>query len=222
MSQAEENHRPKGRRMEVGERYGRLVAVRFAERKIRTNFWLFRCDCGNETKVRVCSVRSGDTTSCGCFQREAAAARLRTHGMRDAQEYYIWGLMIKRCTDPKDRGYPRYGGRGITVCERWRGSFEAFYADLGPRPSPEHSLDRKNNDKGYEPGNVRWATREEQARNKRNNRIVVLDGRSMTLVEAAERAGRDYQLVHSRLQHGWTLERALSQPSRGNWRGVRT
>jgi hypothetical protein len=124
-------------------------------------------------------------------------------------EYSIWCQMIGRCESPTNQGYRYYGGRGISVCPRWRKDFLAFLADMGERPSMEHTLDRIDVNGNYEPGNVRWATRKEQARNTRRNRFVVMDGERMTLAEAVERRGLNYDTVKWRLYHGRTDKEAL-------------
>jgi len=157
------------------QRYGRLVAVNVVMAGSRSK-WQFRCDCGNEHIARTADVRSGKIKSCGCFLSESRAANGRknvTHGMKHSLEYHTWVSMKQRCTNPNDPAYSYYGGRGITVCERWLNSFEHFLADMGQRPTPDHSLDRyPDNDRGYEPGNCRWATPKEQAwsyRGKKRN-----------------------------------------------------
>lgn len=130
--------------------------------------------------------------------------------------------MLSRCENPKHRAYPRYGGRGIRVCERWRSSFEAFAGDVGPRPpgvGPTgralYSLDRyPNNDGNYEPGNVRWATAEEQARGKRNVKLLTYRGRDQTLAEWVRELGLGYRLVICRLYKGWGVVRAFEEPAR--------
>ena len=158
------------------------------------------------------SARRGLSRSCGCLKAELAPIYPRTHGKRRSSEYAIWVNMIARCTKETRPDYARYGGRGIKVCERWR-AFENFYADMGPRPSPRHSLDRVDNDRNYEPGNVRWATATEQGRNQRSNRIVTYMGQPMTLSEACERAGLNEGTVRSRIdRYGWTAEAALTTP----------
>lgn len=182
----------------AGKRYGRLVAIEQA----CTAKWRFQCDCGKETIALVSNVRRGKTRSCGCGRGKF------THGMSSAPEYAVWEGIIRRCDNPTSGNYQRYGGRGITVCDRWR-SFENFFADMGIRPSDLHSIDRIDNDGNYEPGNCRWITRKEQQRNRRVNRVVDYDGRRMTLVEAAELAGIKYGTVAARLCRGWSPERAL-------------
>jgi hypothetical protein len=126
--------------------------------------------------------------------------------------YKLWFAMKARCTDPNSTSYPYYGARGITVCAAWRDSFETFLRDVGPRPSRQYTLDRIDNDRGYEPGNVRWATRTTQMRNTRGNRRLTYHGETWTIIEWAERLRLSAQAIRSRLFHGWTVERALSQP----------
>jgi len=122
--------------------------------------------------------------------------------------------MIQRCHNQNDSRYSRYGGRGISVCERWRDSFEAFFKDMGRRPSPQHSIDRIDNEKGYSPENCRWASRKEQARNTRESRILTLGGKSMTIAEWAEVTGIPAHTIHSRLSRGQSVTDALTKPNR--------
>jgi hypothetical protein len=135
-----------------------------------------------------------------------------TIGVR-SRAYAAWADMISRCTNPRIARYPSYGGRGITVCPRWHVSFEAFLADVGEPPSPAHSLDRIDNDGNYEPGNVRWATRTEQMRNTRQNRLINFRGRLVPVAELAEIAGIHPRTLKDRLDRGWPPERAVSTPA---------
>lgn len=127
-------------------------------------------------------------------------------------EYGVWWQMRARCTDPTHEAYANYGGRGITVCKRWA-TFDKFYADVGPRPSKTHTLERKNNNKGYSPKNVKWATRTEQARNRRSNVYVTHDGQKRTFAEWGEITGLGGKLIWQRIDLGWTVERAITTPA---------
>jgi hypothetical protein len=135
-----------------------------------------------------------------------------TRGHAMTPEYTAWMSMRRRCEDPRGPMFRHYGGRGISVCRRWRKSFEAFLADVGPRPSPLHSLDRIDNDRNYEPGNVRWATRIEQASNKRTSRLIEYRGRTQTAAAWARELGILYNTVLERLKRGWPAARSLSEP----------
>src|SRR6185312_9555634 len=145
----------------------------------------------------------------------AVARGKTTHGMRFTSEYRIWGGMKQRCLNPKNPSYIYYGGRGIKVCASWLQSFEAFYADMGSRPSTKHTLDRRENNSHYEPGNCYWATPIEQMNNTRRNRIVNIGGENVTLAEAHRRGilAVPAQKVSARVYHGWSIEDAISTPS---------
>lgn len=136
------------------------------------------------------------------------------HGLSHLIEHPTWMRMRSRCNNPKNPKYPRYGGRGIRVCAEWEASFERFYADMGPKPSPAHSIDRIDNNGNYEPGNCRWATNQQQARNQSRTRTFTAFGETRLFIEWLEIYGRNYSLVRSRLHLGWSLERALTEPSK--------
>lgn len=160
------------------------------------------CDCGRTKEFRAQSVRRH--RSCGCRHREITSELCRkkntTHNMRHSVEYDIWCAMKGRCHNPSNTSFSRYGALGIVVCEKWRTDFSAFLADMGARPSADHSIDRIDGSLGYEPGNCRWATITEQARNRSNNRLVFYEGRELPLSEACELAGVNYQTAQSRLK----------------------
>lgn len=151
--------------IEPGQRFGKLVVVRKVESdRLWKAFWLCRCDCGREKAIRVDHLKRGAVQSCGCFRDQRLKSGLRLkHGdsRRDehTSEYRTWIKMLNRCYDANDKAYHRYGGRGITVCDRWRNSYEAFLADMGRRPSDSHSIDRTDNDGNYEPATDRHERR---------------------------------------------------------------
>lgn len=148
--------------------------------------------------------------SCGCAKGEHIRQSITIHGMSGTGIYEVWSGMRKRCLNPADNLYPYYGGRGITICERWS-SFAAFLHDMGPRPAGL-SLDRKDNDGPYSPDNCRWATRSQQSRNKRDTVMVVYRGVHMPLAEAAEHAGLSSKLIHARITKHWAEDRLFLPP----------
>lgn len=152
----------------TGQKFGRLTVADLAASDRMTR-WHVRCDCGSEFICRGTSLTSGHTKSCGCLSVEVST----THGQSKSPEFKAWQMMIQRCTNPKHPKFEHWGGRGITVCPRWLGSFESFISDMGSRPSDRHSLDRHpDNDGNYEPGNCRWATYSQQNENRRSNGLL--------------------------------------------------
>lgn len=139
------------------------------------------------------------------------------HGLSNTPTYYTWSGMLSRCFNPKAKSYSRYGGRGITVCERWRSSFANFVSDMGIRPDG-CTIDRNDNDGDYCPENCRWATNPEQQRNKCGTRMIVFEGRSQPLAELAHRFGLPVGVVHYRIKSGWSTESALTTPVLKNWK----
>lgn len=201
-----------------GQKFGRLTAIRRLEFRPKPcgggrSIWLCSCNCGGETKVAVTDLRAGRRVSCGCLRREKAKTVNRSHGMSATPEFFVWTRMIRRCFDTKDKAYSRYGAIGISVCDEWRHDFGAFFSHIGPRPTPNHSIERINNSKGYEPGNVKWATDSEQRRNKRNSIYVEMEGNTVFLKDYCREHGIDYFLIHSRLKSGWPIHLAISEPS---------
>lgn len=168
-----------------------------------------QCDCGRLVIVSVPSLVSGNTQSCGCTHRENKHSL--KHGLSTSSEFEIWSGIKKRCNNPKAECYRNYGGRGITVCERWDKSFQSFLEDVGLRPSSRHSLDRIDNNRGYEPANVRWATRKQQANNMRVNRNITALGITRTMAEWADCTGINYRTIASRIAMGWSQKDAVTK-----------
>ena len=179
------------------------------------------CDCGKARTVDVQKLKSGQTVSCGCHSAELASKRLATHGKTGTPEHVSWVAMKARCYYEKDKSYPRYGGRGISVWEPWRISFERFLADMGPRPSPQHSLDRIDNGGNYEPGNCRWATPKEQAANTSIAHRLELGGERVTLAEMSRRSGFSRSALRLRMSKGESADSAASRPYNNEGRNKR-
>ena len=173
------------------------------------------CVCGAERTVRLSSLSSGNTKSCGCIAKEEAI-RKGTCGKSAYPEYNTWMHILHRCNNPKDARYSDYGGRGITIFPAWAESFDAFYEAVGPRPFEGASIDRIDTDKNYEPGNVRWATPIEQANNKRSNVKFDYRGRLCSLQELAEIAVvRKGTLISRLYEYNWSVARAVETPVMG-------
>ena len=197
-----------------GRRFGRLLVEAREGSRGGATMWRCLCDCGATHLVSLGSLRDGNTTSCGCLQKEKAAARLRKHGhspgKHGTRTYRIWSGMKTRCYNTEDPAYARYGGRGITVCERWH-AFENFLADMGVSP-PGLTLEREDNSKGYGPDNCCWATHTQQARNRTNNMNVTVDGVTRCAAEWSRLLGGADALVHRRISAGWGAVAACTMP----------
>lgn len=197
----------------TGQRFGRLTAQLMVERGDRpenNHLWRFACDCGRVVDARIKNVRSGHTQSCGCLHAELMAQRNTTHGLSRAKrrEYRSWKDMRARCRNPNDSDYKDYGGRGISVCDRWE-DFENFYADMGDRPNGM-TLDRIEVNGNYEPSNCRWAPHKVQANNKRSNHLIELNGETRTLQAWCDKLGIEPSKVRYRLKAGCTPDQAFS------------
>jgi hypothetical protein len=203
------------RQVVVGSRFGRWTVVSAPDaapaNKRRCEC---RCDCGTIRAVLCVGLVSRNSQSCGCLKNQIVRANQTKHGLYRAREYRTWVGMKARCLNPKHTSYDRYGGRGITVCERWASSFENFIQDMGVAPSDKHELDRKNNDGHYTPENCRWATETEQARNTSFNVRYTHDGQTKPLSEWLELYGIDRGTVKHRLRNGMSFSEAISNPVR--------
>lgn len=190
-----------------GGRFGRLIALyphsRTPQNKI---LWMCRCDCGTELVVQTAYLNNGNTKSCGCTRMDRMREVNTTHGMTKSSEYRIWKNIVQRCNNPDNPSYDRYGAKG-RLC--LFDSFESFLADIGPRPSRKHQVDRIDNDRGYEPGNVRWVLPAMNSRNRVNTVWLTYCGMDRPLSEWAEIFGAQYQTLYVRLRNGWLPEEVL-------------
>jgi|SRR5450631_309226 len=191
----------------VGQRFSRLVVLERVESDKKV-MWRCLCDCGNESIVDSANLADGHSRSCGCLVKDKARENFTTHGLTNIPEHKAWMSMNNRCNNENDRQYVDYGGRGIHICERWL-SFENFLEDMGNKPSPQHSIDRIDNELGYSKDNCRWATTKEQANNRRSNRLLIIDGITKTLSECADEYQISYGVIQNRLKKGWSDEDAV-------------
>jgi hypothetical protein len=204
------------------KKFGWLTVTSFHGYKDERAFWMCSCICGVDKVISAYSLRIGDNVSCGCYNRLQTKNRLTTHGMTNHSSgvYKIWAAMIGRCTVETNAQYRHYGGRGITVCNRWRSRFEDFYSDVGPRPSKEYSLERRDNNKGYSPENVYWATKKQQQQNKRNTIHLTIDGETKTVSEWSEISGVGRRTIITRFFRGYShKECVFRKPQKGVLRG---
>lgn len=206
----------------TGQVFGRLTVIARSEDVFQGNgkrkvCWLCRCQCGKEHVTRGEYLRSGGTTSCGCFHKEMVGKLGKelgptrgTHRMSYSAEASCWKHMIQRCTNPNNDRWDRYGARGIRVCERW-GKLENFLEDMGQQPYPGATIERKDNNGNYEPSNCKWATRAEQSRNKKDTVIITHNGKTMCLKDWARELGLSCTTLRHRIRVAkWPLERALA------------
>ena len=192
----------------AGLRFGRLTVVaRVGSDNNGNSRWLCSCDCGEQRNVLAQSLRNGATRSCGCLNREIVAKRETRHGQTGTSTYRTWDAMLQRCTNPKHRKWPDYGGRGIQVCESWK-KYEDFFSDMGARPDGM-TIDRIDNDGDYTPENCRWATPTEQMNNRRNNRVFVINGERLTLSQACRKFQINKSTARNRLSRGMDIEAAM-------------
>ncbi len=178
------------------------------------------CDCGNQTIVINSTLRTGSSQSCGCLRRERTSIARTSHGHTKGRypspTYYSWVSMWQRCTNPNNKHFKDYGGRGIKICERWR-QFGTFLEDMGVRPTGL-TIERIENAKGYEPGNCAWETQKVQSRNKRTNRIYTVAGITGCILELCEHFGISFSTVSWRLRRNWSPEHAFTfKPDSGQW-----
>lgn len=197
----------------TGHKFGRLRVISYQDTMDGKARWTCVCDCGSETTVTGDKLRRGTTRSCGCFRDEFSGSHTRTHGMKNTPIYGIWRAMLTRCYNKDSEGFALYGARGITVCDRWRNSFENFFADMGHRPEGK-TLDRRNNLEGYSPENCRWSTIAEQSRNRRSNIFATIGGETLCVFDWCARFGTNWKTAYRRISRGWEPSRAVTEPAR--------
>ena len=198
----------------TGHTYGRLKVLHESSDRLWGRVtWACVCECGSAILAITSSLRGGNTRSCGCLQKDAIRAHGKpptTHGMSNTPTYKSWKSMMDRCYLKTHESFPSYGGVGVRVVRRWH-TFAGFFADMGIRPKGK-TLDRIRNDAGYGPRNCRWATRREQANNRRCNVILTYKGKSGTIAQWARGVGLNPDTLGQRIKRGWSVERALTTP----------
>ena len=195
--------------VEVGRIYGRYTVLGIYKKPDSyPKYALVQCSCDSPPRyVMVGLIKNGAAKSCGCYHKE----RVTKHGAWGTPLFAVWKGMIDRCTNTKNKRYPRYGGRGISVCERWL-QFHNFNEDMSPSFVVGLTLDRVDNNGDYEPSNCKWSTRSQQNRNYSRNNLITFNGETMCIADWSIKLGIKYGTLWGRLQEGWTIERALSTP----------
>ncbi len=205
----------------TGQRFGRLVVVkRDGTCKVSGHaLWFCKCDCGNTVTTLSTSLRRHLTKSCGCYQKHIARDRYinNTLGLKNGHHvggqstriWKTWKGMMQRCYMASGKSYRDYGGRGIAVCKRWH-KFENFLSDMGESPAKGHSLDRIDNNGNYCLSNCKWSTAKQQARNRRNNKLITYNKQTLCISEWGEQLGVDRKVIASRIRHGWSIKRTLT------------
>ena len=195
----------------TGQSFGRLTVLRFAGYRKYHGYWTCQCICGTMKDIGQSSLLCGDSQSCGCLRKALVSTRRTSHGRSHTPEHNIWCKMLRRCENPDDAAYDRYGGRGITVCEAWH-VFAVFFRDMGAKPGKQYSIERLDNNGPYSKENCIWALPEVQNRNKRNNRILTCNGITQCLQDWALATGLGHKTITKRLDLGWSVEAALLTP----------
>lgn len=204
-----------------GKTYNRWSVIGFSRTFKNHSYWVCRCDCGIIRVVERYQITSGRSKSCGCLRNELYGTHNKKHNLSYNAAYFCWHGMISRCYNEQDPSFERYGGRGITVCDRWhfgktgRYALECFIEDMGERPSPEHTLDRIDNKGNYEPKNVRWATKEQQANNRSCVNLIAYDGKEMSIAQWAKFLNINSHLIRDRMRRGWDFSSAINIPING-------
>lgn len=192
----------------TGKRFGKWLAINPAPKRGKIYFWNCQCDCGICREVSGSALRHNESLSCGCDKAEKMKAAITTHGKSRAGVYSSWNSMMGRCYNESHTHFNFYGAAGVSVCSEWQ-SFEGFFADMGDRPEG-CTIDRIDNNLGYQRGNCRWATKKEQANNRRNSKPIECFGLSMNVRDWSKATGIPWQTIDGRLRRGWTAEKAVT------------
>ena len=198
----------------TGKRYGRLVVIEFVgtlPNDKSVSLWKCKCDCGNEKIIKIGSLQSGATKSCGCLRLE----KVRTHNKSNTRIYKIWQGIKRRCNNTNCNAYKIYGARGIKICDEWSNinGFENFYNwSMNNGYSDTLTIDRIDVNGNYEPDNCRWATMEEQGNNRRGTKKYVIDGESHTITEWSKISGVSRENIRRRIKSGWDIKKAVFKP----------
>ncbi len=193
----------------VGRTFGDLTVIAREGRQGTKATWKCACSCGNTHVARSDQLKNGDIRSCGCKNPHK-----RKHGRAGTRIYRIWRGMLDRCYNEKAASYANYGGKGVTVCDRWRESIDNFIEDMGLPPSESHTLDRKENADGYHSGNCKWSTPEEQGNNRSTNVDMTFNGKTQTIAQWSRETGLSKDTIRLRLKRGWTADRTLTTSAR--------
>ena len=197
----------------LNKKFGKLTVVSLDHLGKGGAFWLCECECGHHKVVRGSHLTAGDVKSCGCLRKEVLDST--THGMSYSRLYNSWASIKKRCLLVTNKSYKSYGGRGITICDEWKESFEAFRDwALANGYDDTLTIDRIDNDGNYEPSNCRWVNAKTQARNRITNTLITFNGKTRCVSEWAEMKGMSNGALLERLRKGWSIERALTQKIR--------
>ena len=194
-----------------GRVFGRLTVICRVKHSGKGVRWFCKCSCGNEKQVAGNHLRSGSTVSCGCHAAESTSSRSFIHGRTKSTEYKSWSAMKQRCTNTRNAEFYLYGGRGVSVCNRWIDSFENFIKDMGNKPKGM-SLDRIDTNGNYCPENCRWATDEQQNNNTRKNKFITHEGKTLSHTQWSKLLGGNPNLVYLRIREGWDDMSAVTTP----------
>jgi hypothetical protein len=200
--------------LKKGDEFNELTAVRFVDRQNGHQRWLFSCKCGGKKVAQYGNVFNGVTTSCGCVHKKRTSEANKRHGRSESLDYAVWSSMKSRCLNKNDKAYDNYGGRGIAICSRWldpKRGFENFMEDMGPRP-PRYSIERKDNNLGYNKENCIWIPLGDQSNNRRVTVKLTLNGVTKPMTVWAKELGKKPQCLRARMRYGWKDERILTTP----------